>query len=107
MTYELATRPCPLYCPLFFGLLESEESRRQALPIGEDGREVLCEVADLARQDLGEQAHLLRRRTRGDRWDGGTGSSIELGSAPPILARTYDRNCLDRLHIKEIAIDAE
>ncbi len=33
-------------------LLEPEELRRKALPIGEGGPKVLCEVADLARQDL-------------------------------------------------------
>jgi hypothetical protein len=31
---------------------ESEELRRKVLPIGEDGRQVLGEVADLARQNL-------------------------------------------------------
>jgi len=31
--------------------LESEELRRKVLPVGEDGREVLREVPDLARQD--------------------------------------------------------
>jgi hypothetical protein len=36
--------------PLLFP--ESEELRRKVLPIGKDGREVLCEVADLARQNL-------------------------------------------------------
>jgi hypothetical protein len=33
-------------------LLEPEELRRKALPIGEGGRKVLCEVPNLARQDL-------------------------------------------------------
>ena len=31
--------------------LESDELRGKALPVGEDGREMRCEVPDLARQD--------------------------------------------------------
>jgi len=34
-------------------------------------------------------------------------TTVELGSAPPILAGTNDRNCLNCLHIEKIAIDAD
>jgi hypothetical protein len=36
-----------------------------------------------------------------------TGNSFDFGSAPPILARTNNRNCLNCLHIEKIAIDAD
>jgi hypothetical protein len=34
-----------------------------------------------------------------------TGDSVDLSSAPPILARPNNRNCLNCLHIEKIAID--
>jgi hypothetical protein len=36
-----------------------------------------------------------------------TGNSIDLGNAPPILARPNNRNCPNRVHIEKIAIDAD
>jgi hypothetical protein len=37
----------------------------------------------------------------------GFGNSVDLGSAPPILAQTNNRNCLNRLQIEKIGIDAD
>lgn len=51
MAPEIALRGA-FRCDPTLLFLESEELRRKALPVGKDGREVLREVADLARQDL-------------------------------------------------------
>ena len=50
MAPEIALRGAFRFDPTLL-FLESEELRRKVLPVGEDGREVLREVPDLARQD--------------------------------------------------------